>query len=315
MALIGTDLEKAIALLNANQIVAIPTETVYGLAANALSEKAVLKVYEAKERPRFNPLIVHVANLNQLQGLVAEIPDTARAMMQAFWPGPLTLLLPKSKHIPDIITAGSPLVAVRIPRHPLAIALLEKLPFPLAAPSANPSGYVSPTSAQHVQDQLGEKIEYILNGGTCEVGLESTIVGFPNATDVRVYRLGGISVEDLSPYVKGELIVNMKAVQHPSAPGMLESHYSPTVKLIIGGPLPQNLEGVGALRFSTYHPDIPTDKQIILSRNGSLKEAAINLFAALRLLDSLQVKTVYGEYVPDYGLGKAINDRLRRASF
>lgn len=315
MALIGTDLEKAAALLNANQLVAIPTETVYGLAGNAFSEKAVLKIYEAKERPRFNPLIVHIASLDQLYALVTQIPDAAIPIMNKFWPGPLTLLLPKSDKVPDIITAGSPLVAVRIPRHPVALALLEKLTFPLAAPSANPSGYVSPTTAQHVQDQLGEKIEYILNGGNCEIGLESTIIGFPNDTDVCVYRLGGVSIEDLTPFVKGNLTLNKKVAHHPEASGMLESHYSPTVKLIIGEPLPQNLAGVGALRFSTYHPEIPTDKQIILSRNGSLREAAINLFASLRLLDTLEVAKVYGEYVPDFGLGKAINDRLRRASF
>ena len=291
MALIGTDLEKAISLLNADRLVSIPTETVYGLAGNALSEKAVLKIYEAKERPRFNPLIIHVANIDRLKGLVAEIPDTAKAIIEKFWPGPLTLLLPKTDLVP------------------------EKLDYPLAAPSANPSGYVSPTTVQHVQDQLGEKIEYILNGGTCEVGIESTIIGFPNEKDVRVYRLGGIALEDLQAYVQGELIVNTKAVQNTDAPGMLESHYAPTVKLIIGEPINQNYESIGALRFSTYHPEIPTDKQIILSKNGSLKEAALNLFASLRLLDSLGVTAVYGEYVPDYGLGKAINDRLRRASF
>ncbi len=315
MALIGTDLEKAISLLNADRLVSIPTETVYGLAGNALSEKAVLKIYEAKERPRFNPLIIHVSHIDRLKGLVAEIPETAKVIIEKFWPGPLTLLLPKTDLVPDIITAGSPYVAVRIPKHPLTLALLEKLDYPLAAPSANPSGYVSPTTAQHVQDQLGEKIEYILNGGTCEVGIESTIIGFPSEKDVRVYRLGGIALEDLQAYVQGELMVNTKAVQNTDAPGMLESHYAPTVKLIIGEPNNLNYERIGALRFSTYHPEIPRDKQIILSKNGSLKEAALNLFASLRLLDTLGVNTVYGEYVPDYGLGKAINDRLRRASF
>jgi L-threonylcarbamoyladenylate synthase len=315
MALIGTDLEKAISLLNADRLVSIPTETVYGLAGNALSEKAVLKIYEAKERPRFNPLIIHVSHIDRLKGLVAEIPETAKVIIEKFWPGPLTLLLPKTDLVPDIITAGSPYVAVRIPKHPLTLALLEKLDYPLAAPSANPSGYVSPTTAQHVQDQLGEKIEYILNGGTCEVGIESTIIGFPTEKDVRVYRLGGIALEDLQAYVQGELMVNTKAVQNTDAPGMLESHYAPTVKLIIGEPNNLNYEGIGALRFSTYHPEIRRDKQIILSKNGSLKEAALNLFASLRLLDTLGVNAVYGEYVPDYGLGKAINDRLRRASF
>ena len=315
MALIGTDIEKAVALLNAEQLVAIPTETVYGLAANALSEKAVLKIYEAKERPRFNPLIVHVASIERLNDLVSEIPEGAKSIMNKFWPGPITILLPKSALIPDIITAGSPYVAIRIPKHPLAIALLEKLNYPLAAPSANPSGYVSPTTAQHVQDQLGEKIEYILNGGTCEIGLESTIIGFPNDNDVRVYRLGGVALEDLQAYVPGNLIINTKSVQNTDAPGMLESHYAPTVKLIIGEP-PLNQTGtIGALRFSTYHPNIAHEKQIILSKNGSIKEAAINLFASLRLLDTLDVKTIYGEYVPDYGLGKAINDRLKRASY
>jgi len=315
LAIIGTDLKKAIALLESDEIVAIPTETVYGLAANGLSETAVLKIYQAKERPRFNPLILHIANQSQLLPLVAEIPYLAQKLMERFWPGPLTMLLPKSGKVPDIVTAGSNLVAVRMPNHPLTLELLNSLSFPLAAPSANPSGYVSPTKASHVQDQLGEKIPYILDGGPCSVGLESTIVGFEPGNKVRLYRPGGIPVEEIEDLINNKVLLNFKMNAQPEAPGMLDSHYAPKVKLVMDSVPEFEFEKVGALRFSTYHPSIPIDRQVLLSKAGSLKEAAINLFACLRELEQLGVSKVYGEYVSDYGIGKAINDRLRRASY
>ena len=189
---IGKDLDQAKMLLERGELVAIPTETVYGLAANGLSVAAIARIYEAKNRPQFNPLILHVANLEQAQRLVTELPDACKRLMQAFSPGPITYLLPKSSLVPDMVTAGSARVAIRIPAHPMALELLTMLDFPLAAPSANPSGYVSPVSALHVFEGLQGKIPYILDGGNCTVGLESTIVGFEEGKVV-IHRLGGIS--------------------------------------------------------------------------------------------------------------------------
>ena len=191
MAEIGKDIEKSAALLASGELVAIPTETVYGLAGNALDEKAVVQIFKSKNRPRFDPLIVHVAGIDQVYNYVESIPEELKALAEAFWPGPLTLLLTKKSIIPDLVTSGLGKVGVRVPNHALTLSLLERLDFPLAAPSANPFGYISPTSASHVQDHLGDKLAYILDGGHCEVGLESTIVGMEEG-QVIIYRLGVI---------------------------------------------------------------------------------------------------------------------------
>jgi len=191
MALIGKDLDHAAVLLKEGKLVAIPTETVYGLAGNALNEDAVLSIFEVKERPQFNPIIVHARDLEQIQDFVEDIPAPARRLAETLWPGPLTILLPRQTDIiPDIVTAGSQMVAVRIPQHPMTLELLNKLEFPLAAPSANPFGYISPTTPQHVAHQLGDKISYILDGGPTKIGVESTIVTF-EGDQVVVLRLGG----------------------------------------------------------------------------------------------------------------------------
>ena len=195
MAVSGTDVERAKQLLCSGNLVVIPTETVYGLAGNALNPRAVAAIYEVKNRPSFNPLIIHTDRLEKVTEYVASVPRVAQELAQAFWPGPLTLLLPKTDKLPDIVTAGSDRVAVRIPKHPLALALLSELDFPLAAPSANPFGYISPTTVAHVEEQLGDKIAYILDGGSCSVGIESTIVGVED-NKLEVYRRGGISIED-----------------------------------------------------------------------------------------------------------------------
>jgi L-threonylcarbamoyladenylate synthase len=229
------------------------------------------------------------------------------------------LLLSKTKAIPDLVTAGSDKVAVRIPRHPLTLQLLASLDFPLAAPSANPFGYVSPTRAEHVDEQLGNKISYILDGGPCEVGIESTIVGFENEKVV-IFRLGGVSMEDLAEVVgKDALIIsNRSKNQSPDAPGMLTSHYAPGKKVIVG-PLDElilqyDLTKVALISFKDYYPQIPQQRQFILSASGSLHEAAQQLFFALREMDKLSVNYILAELVPDYGLGRAINDRLLRAA-
>jgi L-threonylcarbamoyladenylate synthase len=198
--LIGKDLEAACRLLREGQVVAIPTETVYGLAGHALNPDALALIFTAKGRPRFNPLIMHLASWSRVADYVLEVPEFAERLAERFMPGPLTLLLPKHESVPDLLTAGSPFVAIRIPAHPTAHDLLNRLDFPLAAPSANPFGYISPTTAAHVYENLGGKIAYILDGGTCAVGIESTIVGFDEVGQPLVYREGGLSRSEMEKY-------------------------------------------------------------------------------------------------------------------
>ncbi|MEZ4829923.1 MAG: L-threonylcarbamoyladenylate synthase [Bacteroidia bacterium] len=310
----GKDIQLAARLLRAGQPVAIPTETVYGLAANALQDDAVLKIYEAKQRPKFNPLIVHFGNVVQMQRHIADIPETAALLAGAFWPGPLTLLLPKKSSISDLVTAGSSRVAVRIPNHPLTLELLDQLSFPLAAPSANRFGYISPTTADHVEKQLGARIPYILDGGPASIGVESTIVGFEGELPV-VFRMGGISYEALTECV-GEVEI-LKKSEKPETPGMLKSHYAPKTPLYVGDPeilLKEfQTEKVGILAFSKTRSGIPSDRQVVLSKSGDLNEAAKNLFAAMHYLDGLGLEVILAEPVPHKGIGMAINDRLERA--
>lgn len=315
MVEIGQDIDRAKLLLMQNEVVGIPTETVYGLAGNALNEEAILKIYEVKNRPKFDPLIAHTDSLSKVEDLVTSIPAAAHRLAKKFWPGPLTLLLEKKETVPDLLTSGHNRVAVRIPNHSLTLELLNSITFPLAAPSANPFGYVSPTTANHVADQLGDKIQYILDGGDSAIGVESTIVGFENEEPV-VYRLGGIAVEDLEDVI-GKVRLNINVSSDPSAPGMLKSHYSPGRNLIIGD-IESELakvgnENTGIISFRDIF-DVPEEHQFVLSPAGDINEAAKNLFKALRKMDHPNIHQVIAEAVPDSGLGKAINDRLRRAA-
>ena len=221
MAVTGKNYKRAARLLAGGKLVAIPTETVYGLAANALDEYAVEQIFVTKGRPHFNPLIIHIGAKQELSKYVTEVPEMAQRLIDAFWPGPLTLLLPKKEIVPDLITASLPRVAVRMPNHPLTLQLLQSLDFPLAAPSANPFCYISPTRAVHVEQQIGEKIPYILDGGACEQGLESTIVGFEKGLPV-VYRLGAITPEAIEA-VAGQIKIHQKVSVQPVGPGMLPS--------------------------------------------------------------------------------------------
>ncbi len=309
----GYDLTKAAELLKAGELVAIPTETVYGLAANALDPDAVLKIFEAKKRPGFDPLIVHAGSFDAIRDFVGTIPPAAHRLGEFFWPGPLTVLLPKKPVIPDLVTSGLDTVAVRIPSHPLTTKLLELLDFPLAAPSANLFGHVSPTRAAHVKDQLDGKVAYILDGGDCGVGLESTIVGFPENELPTIYRLGGIPVEEIEEVI-GKVSVRPHSSSNPLAPGMLKSHYAPRKPLFIRNDIQDFPENASYLRFSDYLPGIPENRQLVLSREKDLRVAARNLFAALRVLDSNASSSIIAELLPDQGLGRAVNDRLRRAS-
>ncbi|MBS1903303.1 MAG: threonylcarbamoyl-AMP synthase [Bacteroidetes bacterium] len=312
MNIIGTDVQKAAAILRSGGIVAIPTETVYGLAANAFDAAAVARIFEVKNRPTFDPLIVHIASADTLASVVRSVPDWAQVLSEHFWPGPLTVVLPKRQIIPDIVTAGLDTVGVRVPNHALTLELLEQLPFPLAAPSANPFGYISPTSAQHVADQLADTVDYILDGGECRVGVESTIVGELEGRS-SVFRLGGVALEQLEPYL-GTLDVRPGSDSLPVGPGMLASHYAPHKSVVIAAP-PTNCDSrTGYLGFSATSPYLPPENQRILSEKADLREAARAVFAALRELDQLDVDVIYAELVPERGLGRAINDRLRRAS-
>ena len=312
MSKIGIDIEKAKQLLQNGGLVAIPTETVYGLAANALDPVAVVKIFEAKNRPYFDPLIIHTDSIEKARGWVSEFPAWAEELAKKFWPGPLTLLLPK-KNIPDIVTSGLGAVAVRVPSHPLALKLLGSLSFPLAAPSANPFGYVSPTTPQHVAEQLEEKVDYILDGGACAVGIESTIVGMEDGR-LSVFRLGGLAVEDIEKVV-GAVELKLNLSSDPKAPGMLKNHYAPSKALFIGdvaGLMKQHAgKKIGVISFKTaYH----AAELRVLSERGDLGEAAQNLFAAIRELDAAEVDVILAERFQDSFLGRAINDRLQRAA-
>jgi len=313
MARIGNDLAYAIELLKRNEVVAIPTETVYGLAGNGLNEEAITKIFEVKKRPFFDPLILHTSSLKKVQGLLANVPDPLFTLAEKHMPGPLTILFERTEQVPDLITAGSDKVAIRIPSHPITRKLLEQLPFPLAAPSANPFGYISPTKPEHVEKQLGNQIAYILDGGPCKVGLESTIVEWKNG-GLRVLRKGGIPVEALGE----DVTVEEHSSSNPTAPGMLKSHYSPKVPVMISPDVDDlhkySLERIAALRFQKLKNTIPLENQLILSKNGDLHEAAQHLFSHMRKLDEMDIDLIIVELVPDEGLGRAINDKLRRAA-
>ncbi|MCH6201046.1 threonylcarbamoyl-AMP synthase [Aquiflexum sp. LQ15W] len=318
MAIIGKDISKAKTLLEQGQLVGIPTETVYGLAGNALNPDAVAMIFATKNRPDFDPLILHTSAMQRVNDFVKEIPFPLDLLASKFWPGPLTLLLPKKEIVPDLVTSGLDTVAVRVPSHPLTNELLSELDFPLAAPSANPFGYISPTKASHVNDQLGDKIAFILDGGDCEVGLESTIVGLEEG-EVTVYRLGGLDLNAIREVV-GEVKVMTHSSSNPKSPGMLKSHYSPKKPFILGEledlVLEYSTKGIpfAILSFYQKYPSLVPSKQIQLSQTKDLNEAAKNLFAAMRALDTMDVSVILSELLPDEGLGRAINDRLRRAA-
>ncbi len=316
---IGIDIAKTKMLLSAGELVAIPTETVYGLAANALNEDAVLEIYKVKNRPQFNPLIVHVASFEKAQQYIQNILPEAKKLTDAFWPGPLTVLFEKKQAIPDLVTAGSNRVAIRVPNHSLTLELLQHLEFPLAAPSANPSGYVSPTTAQHVYDGLHHKISYILDGGACNVGVESTIVGWNEDEELEIYRLGGISVEQIELVIEKKISITKKIIENPETPGQLKSHYATRTPLYLGRPeeLLRRFEDqkIIMINFQQYHPDLPHEQQFILSETGSVEEAAKNLFKILREVDKMKADVILAEPLIDEGLGRSINDRLERAQF
>ncbi len=319
---LGCDIQHAIDLLQDDQLVGLPTETVYGLAGSALKNKTIAKIFKVKNRPYFDPLIMHTDSLHKIEHLVKEIPEPLQKLIDEFSPGPLTIVLEKTNKIPDMLTSGLTTVAVRIPNHEMTRTILQNLDFPLAAPSANPFGYISPTNALHVKDQLDQLIPYILDGGPCKIGIESTIVAQnPISGKIRILRKGGIIKEEIEKIV-GNVECSTGSTSEPSAPGMLKSHYAPRSKLCIfdAADIPkirgqiQNNKKSGALVFTNYLDSIPMPKQRRLSATADLTEAAQNLFAYLRDLDQLELDVIWAELVPDRGLGRAINDKLRRGA-
>ncbi len=307
------DVTAAADAIRRGELVGMPTETVYGLAANALDARAVLRVFEAKGRPRFDPLIVHCADLAMAKTVAGFSPRAER--LATLWPGPLTLVLPRLTCIPDAVTAGLDTVAVRIPDHPVALALIRAAGVPLAAPSANRFGRISPTTAAHVAEQLGDAVACILDGGPCRVGVESTVLR-PDPSPV-VLRPGGITRERLAealgePVVLADRSARVEALPQ-EAPGLLASHYAPRSPLRLREPGEAWPLDAALLAFTGT--DLPSGSTCaVLSPSGDLAEAAANLFARLRELDAANPRLIVAELVPDNGLGEAVNDRLRRAA-
>lgn len=316
MSLISNSINKAVDLLNKEQIIGIPTETVYGLAGNIYSQKAIQSIFTMKQRPTFNPLIVHIKSVKDLPEIARDIPEKALMLAAAFWPGPLTLVLKKQTTIPDLVTGGKDTVAVRVPNHPLTLTLLNQLAYPLAAPSANPFGCISPTKAEHVANYF-EDLSMVLEGGDCQRGIESTIIGFENEEPV-LYRLGSLATEDIEAIV-GAVKIIMHDDIAPVAPGMLSKHYAPITTTLLVTNVAEMLNTfsnikIGVLVFQNgiYNPKIV--EQEILSPTGNLVEAASQLYAALHRLDKCKLDLIIAERFPDVGLGKTINDRLQRAT-
>ena len=317
MIKVNSDIHQAVDILNKEELVAIPTETVYGLAGNIYSEKAIRGIFEMKKRPFFNPLIVHIKSLDYLKEIAVDVPENAYKLAALFWPGPLTMVLKKKENISDLVTAGKDTVAVRIPDHPLALGLLEALDFPLAAPSANPFGCISPTQAQHVANYFPEDLKMVLDGGVCQRGIESTIVGFQDGKTI-LYRYGSVSVEEIEAVV-GEVFLITKNDSTPDAPGMLTKHYAPKTATYLTADvaaLVSTFEGkkIGVLLLDGKLALDDKITKIILSESGDLAEAAKNLYESLHQLDKLNLDVIIAQKMPEVGLGVSINDRLERAT-
>ena len=310
--------EQAAAVLRNGGLVALPTETVYGLGANAFDPIAVAKIFAAKERPFFDPLIVHLADVRWLPRVVSEFPPVARRLAERFWPGPLTLVLPKADAVPDLVTSGLPSVGVRIPDHELTRQVLRLADLPVAAPSANPFGRLSPTTAEHVRRQLGDRVDAIVDGGPCRVGVESTILKV-DGDRVTLLRLGGIPLEEIESLV-GQVEFHESSspnTETPVAPGMLASHYAPKTPLVVVSDVTllraSPRTGLLVLREVQLKPEFAAIE--VLSPSGDLVVATSNFFQALHRLDSSDLDRIVAVRFPEIGLGRALNDRLRRAAF
>ena len=309
-----TSVSEAARLLKEGEVVAIPTETVYGLAGNAFEPKALAKIFAAKERPTFDPLIVHIADIAQLTDIAKDIPDSAYRLAEAYWPGPMTIILPKKDCIPDLCTSALPSVAVRFPSHPIAQAIIKESGLPLAAPSANLFKHVSPTTAEHVAAQLADRIAGIVDGGPCSVGVESSIISLVG--EPTVMRPGAITPE-MFKAVLGEVKIKestSKPGQPMPAPGQCDTHYRPQVPLYYGEvPAGYTLpEHTVRIAFGTQAGPIPA--MVNLSATGDMVEATSKLYAYMHDLDDPKYDLILVDPIPNTGVGMALNDRLKRAS-
>lgn len=312
---------QAAEMIRSGGLVAFPTETVYGLGANALDGKAVASIFAAKKRPSFNPVIIHVASREDAEKYVV-CDARAKGLMQAFWPGPLTLILPKKEGggVSDLVSAGLPSIAIRMPNHPVALQLIARAGVPIAAPSANSSGEPSATTPQHVIQSLGDNVPFILAGGACAVGLESTVLDLTGDVPT-ILRPGAITAEDLEPYI-GDVPYDFGGHDAPKSPGQLLKHYAPSVPVRLRAvdiEADEALLAFGSLKFmgvkgGGFAKDIAPERLRNLSETGDLHEAAANLFAMLRDLDDGVNTKIAVMDVPDVGLGIAINERLSRAA-
>jgi L-threonylcarbamoyladenylate synthase len=304
-------IEAAAQALRGGELVAFPTETVYGLGADATNARTVAAIFAAKGRPRFNPLIVHVPDVETAAGL-GHLGERGHRLAAAFWPGPLSLVTAKRKDCPvaDLATAGLDTVAIRVPSHPIAQALLRAARLPIAAPSANRSGHVSPTTAAHVEADLGANVAMILDGGPTAVGLESTVVDI-SGDEAVVLRLGAVSRESIARVLGHPVAIAQGEPGKPASPGMLARHYAPATKLRLDAR--EVRDGEALLAFGAAAPT-HAGPMVNLSSSGDLVEAAANLFSALRTLDRTGVGAIAVMPIPEEGLGEAINDRLRRAA-
>lgn len=314
--MIINNISVAIEALNKGSIIGLPTETVYGLAGNALNEKAVKHIYELKNRPTTNPLILHTHSLDEVSKYVIKIPPVALKLADAFWPGPLTLLLQKNASIPYCVTSGSEQVAVRIPNHPVAMSLLSSLAFPLVAPSANPYTRISPTTAQMVFDYFGTQLPVILDGGSCEKGIESTIIGFDGDEPI-VYRQGAISIDAIE-FVVGKVKYNV--MHSVVTPGMSKVHYAPRTSMFIVDDVLEFISTNPGLKigFIGMGDDFVGHSNITfvtLTKSNDLEEASANLYQSMYYLDGLNLDCIIIKKFPELGIGKALNDRITRATF
>ena len=315
MIKIGKDLNYAVKILMGGGIVGIPTETVYGLACNALNEEAVSKVFKIKKRPKNDPLICHTDSIKKIKNFVINFPKDAETIGEKFWPGPITILLKKNNLIPDITTSNSDYVAFRIPDNKFTLNILKELDFPLAAPSANKFEYISPTHPDHVNLNFKEgEIDYILDDGNCSIGIESTIVSFEN-NELIIHRLGGVTYEEIKKNIGRCSIKESKK----NMPGQFKKHYSPNKKVYVGkiNQLYKEFKNnkIGILCFDKKYDFIDEKYQILLTENSSLEEASKNFYSSLYTLDSLNdIDLILTSYLPNSSIGRSINDRIRKCS-
>ncbi|TSA29184.1 MAG: threonylcarbamoyl-AMP synthase [Ignavibacteriales bacterium] len=306
-------IQQAAEIIKRGGLVAFPTETVYGLGADGLNPIAVAKIFEVKKRPSFNPLILHIADKDSLEKFSPIKNEKIDLLIEKFWPGPLTLVLPKTEIVPDIVTSGNPTVAVRMPNHPIALQLIESCGTPIAAPSANKFGHLSPTEAKHVEKYLGDKVDMILDGGKSSIGVESTIIQF-HENEFYLLRPGGLSKEEIENEI-GKIKTGKIDINKPTAPGQLPFHYSPQTPLkFFNKKFLDKNKKIGALFFKENKIDFPFVDVKLLSMAGDLREAAANLFSHLHELEKSNLDLILVEPVEEKGLGRAIMDRLRKAA-